>query len=430
MFTKNNLKKIIFKISPSGTVWISCRSIMKFFSKYISYYKIFTHHSRVMQCKQLLLADKRANPNKKTMLLITNQILDPTSFKVTYGGGERYLSELLSLFSELGFLVSILQANSVSSLGIHTFSGSRVLCVPADLNNNGFFIGLNKLAFELASAVDYTVYFLPEVCAPKVTSNSLLISHGIWFDHANYTHITYRTHKWWKLLKIAFTAPEHCVSVDTNTIGFVRSLWPEHAAKWHYLPNFYDPKQFNPVHKSNVRQKLTILFPRRAQVNRGVWLFDDIVKNISHDVEICWIGKGDQISESEIQRVCNADKRCIFSGTDFNGMSAYYQQADIVVIPTIACEGTSLSLIEALACGCAVVTTHVGGLADIALDGFNCLVADPNAQSIAECINRLINDETLRLNIASNAYKSVYGLSLQHWRERWCNILRQINWID
>ena len=40
------------------------------------------------------------------------------------------------------------------------------------------------------------------------------------------------------------------------------------------------------------------------------------------------------------------------------------RNADISVVPTMASEGLSLSLLESMACGLPIVTTPVGGLGD------------------------------------------------------------------
>ena len=435
---KKKLKTGLMRLSPSGNVYHLVRQTYHLARQAYHTIKFGLNAVREQEQKhvldlimELLDDDRKRNPGTKTILLVTNQILDTVTFKPTYGGGERYLRELVSLFDSLGFTVTILQANAVSSLEIRSVFGCRVLCVPSRLDRSGFFVQLNRLAFKLAGRVDHVVYFLPETGAPVVAGNSLLISHGIWFDHANYAGVSYRTRLFWKRIKTAFTAPAHCVSVDTNTIGLIRSLWPVAAQKWHFIPNFYDPDQFRPVPLKGNPSRLTVLFPRRAQVNRGAYVFGDIVKAIPHDtVSFIWAGRGDEASNNEIERVCAEDGRCMFTSADFEGMAELYAQADIVVIPTIACEGTSLSLIEALASGRAVVTTHVGGLADIALDGFNCLVADPTAASIAACVTTLIEDAGLRSRLAQNAAQSVSGLALPVWRERWLRLLQQIGWAD
>ncbi|HPO20030.1 MAG TPA: glycosyltransferase, partial [Rubrivivax sp.] len=48
------------------------------------------------------------------------------------------------------------------------------------------------------------------------------------------------------------------------------------------------------------------------------------------------------------------------------------------------------------ACGCAVIATNVGGLPDVVYDGINGLLVEPEASSLANAINRLIEDKALR----------------------------------
>ena len=60
-------------------------------------------------------------------------------------------------------------------------------------------------------------------------------------------------------------------------------------------------------------------------------------------------------------RRCNAGFE-FYSVDSYEKMPAIYQGADICVIPSIGSEATSLACLEALASGCAVVATNVGGL--------------------------------------------------------------------
>jgi glycosyltransferase involved in cell wall biosynthesis len=139
----------------------------------------------------------------------------------------------------------------------------------------------------------------------------------------------------------------------------------------HFIPNFYDEETYYPDPGKRNPDRITVLFPRRSQINRGTRIFGDIVSKIPYEVEIIWLGEGDPLDTQIIKDVCANDKRVSFNVADFDQMPAWYQKTDIAVIPTIACEGTSLSCIEALACGCAVVATNVGGLPDVVYDGLN-----------------------------------------------------------
>jgi glycosyltransferase involved in cell wall biosynthesis len=71
-------------------------------------------------------------------------------------------------------------------------------------------------------------------------------------------------------------------------------------------------------------------------------------------------------------------------------------------------EGFSLPSIEAMACGCALVTTDNGGSRDCAFHGETALVASPaNVASLAACVERLLKDDIQRARLAQAARRFV-----------------------
>ena len=173
-----------------------------------------------------------------------------------------------------------------------------------------------------------------------------------------------------------------------------------------------------------------MLFPRRSHVNRGSRILGEILRRIPHDVRIQWVGEGDAQDTQIILVPAKDDPRLTYHAVDFDDMPPWYQGADIAVIPTIACEGTSLSCIEAMACGCAVVSTNVGGLSDIVLTDFNGVLVEPTAAAIAAGINRLIENPDQRRRLQQNGLESIAGYELTHWRQRWCEVLLEQGWVD
>jgi glycosyltransferase involved in cell wall biosynthesis len=75
-------------------------------------------------------------------------------------------------------------------------------------------------------------------------------------------------------------------------------------------------------------------------------------------------------------------------------LSAYYQAADLFVLPTLALEGFGLATLEALACGTPVVGTPAGATPEILAPLEPRLVAaDVSARAIAEAVRGAIEGQ-------------------------------------
>jgi glycosyltransferase involved in cell wall biosynthesis len=83
-----------------------------------------------------------------------------------------------------------------------------------------------------------------------------------------------------------------------------------------------------------------------------------------------------------------------------------YNNSTIYLQPSLT-EGFGMCAVEAMACGCALVTTANGGSADYAFDGETALVCGPDAEQLAEAVVRLVTDDDLRVRIAENGHRSV-----------------------
>ncbi|HEY1451134.1 MAG TPA: glycosyltransferase [Solirubrobacteraceae bacterium] len=67
-----------------------------------------------------------------------------------------------------------------------------------------------------------------------------------------------------------------------------------------------------------------------------------------------------------------------------------------VFIQTSTHEGFALPPLEAMATGCAVLCTDAHGNRDFCVDGENCLMPEPNPESVGAALARLLADEALR----------------------------------
>lgn len=85
------------------------------------------------------------------------------------------------------------------------------------------------------------------------------------------------------------------------------------------------------------------------------------------------------------------------------GVSEILARADVFVLPSHA-EGLSVAMLEAMAHGCAIVTTPVGGTLDAVADGESALLVPPgDVQRLAAALRRVIVEPELRSTLQARA---------------------------
>jgi glycosyltransferase involved in cell wall biosynthesis len=106
----------------------------------------------------------------------------------------------------------------------------------------------------------------------------------------------------------------------------------------------------------------------------------------SHDYVPNWIRKYGRISDDKLRKL--------------------YSSSDIFVLSSLV-EGCQLPPMEAMACGCAVVATNVGGILDYAVQGKTVLVSPPRKpEMLANNIIKLLDDrgEMQRISTAGHDF--------------------------
>jgi glycosyltransferase involved in cell wall biosynthesis len=101
--------------------------------------------------------------------------------------------------------------------------------------------------------------------------------------------------------------------------------------------------------------------------------------------------------------------RVAFAGAVPNDeLPALYASADLFIGPSVVeangdTESFGVVFAEAMASGCPVVATDVGGVADLVVDGeTGVLVPERDAPAIAETVVALLRDDALRRKLAGN----------------------------
>ena len=102
------------------------------------------------------------------------------------------------------------------------------------------------------------------------------------------------------------------------------------------------------------------------------------------------------------------DTRIIVSPTQ-EELAKLYQNA-FVYISGSRYESFSLCVIEAMACGCPVITSKNAGISSYGRNGHNTLIYQPfSTKALINHIEKLLNDESLRNRLVLNGQITSYN---------------------
>ncbi|HET7435649.1 MAG TPA: glycosyltransferase [Thermoanaerobaculia bacterium] len=172
------------------------------------------------------------------------------------------------------------------------------------------------------------------------------------------------------------------------------------AGKLHVIPTPIDVERFAPV--STVRDPELVLYVGRLSPEKNIDLIIDAALRTGVKLEI--IGSG-ALEASLKQRA--ASGRVSFLGTVSNDqLPAHLARASIFIMASDY-EGSPKALLEAMACGVAVIGTNVQGIRDAIDDGVTGLLCEKDAASIAAAITRLRDDGALAARLGTAARERV-----------------------
>ena len=143
---------------------------------------------------------------------------------------------------------------------------------------------------------------------------------------------------------------------------------------------------------------------RVTQIKRPDRFLDVVseVKKRGINLDFLIVGDGELLNICR-QRIALEDLPVKILGWQ-NNIERVLSASDIVLL-TSDNEGTPLSLIQAGMAALPVVTTNVGSIPEIVLDGVTGFVTRPDVQELADALQRLANDKILRLQLGNAAQK-------------------------
>jgi glycosyltransferase involved in cell wall biosynthesis len=216
-----------------------------------------------------------------------------------------------------------------------------------------------------------------------------------------------------------------CEAVYVPSLPIMKELAMQGMETIQFLPHGVDTEVFNPSFKSSewkdsigCKDKKVILYSGRLVWEKDLKTFADTY-NIIHNKrnDAVFVLAGDGPIRSELKEMM---PDAIFLGYQSgNNLSTAYSSSDIFAFPSTT-ETFGNVTVEAMASGIPPVCVREGGAYGIINDGVTGLIAEPhNAQSLADKIMYLLDNEEMHKDIAKNALEFSRTQS-------WDNILNKL----
>ncbi len=220
------------------------------------------------------------------------------------------------------------------------------------------------------------------------------------------------------------------VAVDLYFLNWYRSFrGPNVKGRLFYNPNpapvaVWDTRRENADGDLPVR----IIFARRLVPEKGTRVIADVFKRLltlRPNLQITLAGEGPD--EGFLRDNFSGEKRVTVTSYKTEDALKIHLEHDIAVIPSLCGEATCLSVLEAMAAGCAVVATNMGGTITQIIDGFNGRLCEPDHGAILDALLRFIDFPEERLRMQKSGWEaSQRAFSIKRWQERWGNILSEV----
>ncbi|WP_372590332.1 glycosyltransferase family 4 protein [Fervidobacterium pennivorans subsp. carthaginiensis] len=373
-----------------------------------------------------------------TVYIFYSSYLDDLGEKRSVGGVQTYISMLSDVVKEIGMVPVVYQ------FAKYDFDKEidNVRVVGVAVKQGWSFSKKKRHVFEKITQVfndeeDILIFATDYLCVKNSYRRVIAIQHGVAWDikrHENWNKFLNRLYIFKQALGSYIKSKRHdwcktLVCVDYNFLNWYRTQLAYIPNKVRVIPNAVEVNKVNrtPPNREgdDKSDKVKIIFARRFVPYRGTRIFTDAIKKVLEkftNVEVTIAGDGPDRTymEERLRGYSNVK----FIEYDVSKTFEIHSQHDIAVVPSIGSEGTSFSLLEAMASGCAVIATNVGGMTNIIINRYNGILVNPAAEELYEAIEELIQDSSLRNRIGRLGRQTVEcGFNLQTWKDSWKKVL-------
>ena len=187
------------------------------------------------------------------------------------------------------------------------------------------------------------------------------------------------------------------VGIDSSKIGIVK-----HFIEWE-----------QPAEAKNSYDKKDILYVGRLSEEKGIeYLIQAIpkIKEEHPEIELHIIGEGNiKQNLKDLTNKLEIEDKVLFHGyLPHENLATRYRKSSVFVLPSVCMENAPLTILEAMSQGISIITTNIGGQAELIQDGVNGLLVKPgDTEDLAEKICNILDNPELAREMGKRGRKMV-----------------------
>lgn len=371
----------------------------------------------------------------RNIYIIHRKIYHEDGQQVGFGGIENYILSLAQVFKAQGWKTILVQP--AKSNFTFTKDDMKIHGITTGLQRgNRKKHALSRWAQQHADQKSDVIIFATDSYATKCPNHhSIAIQHGVSWDKPakNQTKIKLFISSLVSNIKYLsyIKSDNKLICVDHNFVNWYRTWFNMTSANMQVIYNFYQQKvtdtQFDEKwDTSNVAIK--VIIARRFVDYRGIKLVAPVLKKLLDkyaNLEVTFAGDGPL--KPYLDELFNDDDRVRIGRYTTDECFEWHQQHHIAIVPTLGSEGTSLAMIEAMAAGCAIISTNVGGLSNLVIDQFNGYLVMPESAPLYNALDHAIENKQRTKSIALSGLRSIeMPCSFEHWAEQWVGVINRM----
>jgi glycosyltransferase involved in cell wall biosynthesis len=195
----------------------------------------------------------------------------------------------------------------------------------------------------------------------------------------------------------------HLIFVTTkNDRDYLAQTHSIPLERFRIIPNPIDIDRFRPEPNAKKEPGLVAYVGRFSEQKNLPLLVNACTK--VKNARLLLVGKGE--IESDLHSLSVNDKVAFEGHVSNNRLPAILNRAEMFVLPS-KYEGSPKALLEAMACGLAVVGTDVPGIREVIQHKINGLLCNPTVEELSSAISELLHDAALRKRLGTAAREFV-----------------------